>query len=618
MSSLLYKELLSVRPQLLCIAIIAVVLFVDTILGTDALHGVASLLTAGTEGLLLLTGGLAFALGHAQIGPEIVHGHIELLDGLPTTRTRVYVAKLATGLLATAALATSIAVVLVATTYLTWGAADADTLRAIVLSLVAGLFSFYATGLLFSWLGGFGWAVLGLGITLISTVSEFIEIMRPLSIFHAYGTVRFEANEPQFAMWPLVFWTGHGLFCVLLSGALFVARGDALTSATSGLTRVAQAVVGAVVVGFIFLLAAATLSQMTGPQFGLLSGPLSQPRMVQVGTYRVLVPATVSAAGQALLAQIPRIDERVRTMLGVKTPLSLDVELSGGGRYHAGRYTGGKIRMSVGENADDIFAHELAHAYADLLSHKRVLTHHNAVRFFNEGLAMWVAEKISKNTEEANAHRAWAGALYALGHHHLDLLMNDQARAIRYDPFEPYPLGFAFVESLVDTYSAAAVRCLLRQVGTIDDDRIAGVALWTRVLEACSIDLALVERTYETRLSEYGQQWPLPLGSTAAQPVLTSHGLMLVLPPIATSTSTEQKVRMRCRFRSRIGAPAADLSEDEFDAAGRCPVSAVISATETISFQVGITLAGEWTAYGRWIEQPIPPHTSANDRASVD
>ncbi|MEM7675146.1 MAG: hypothetical protein AAF449_03985, partial [Myxococcota bacterium] len=250
MAPLLYKEFLAVRPQLVSIAVIAIVLFVDAMLGADALHGVASLLTVGMEGLLLLTGGLAFALGHAQVGPEIARSHVELLDGLPTTRVRVFAAKLVMGLTAVGALAIAIALVLLATTQLTWGRSDLDTLWVIVASMLAGLFSFYATGLLFSWLGGFGWAILGLGITLMSTVAEFIEVLRPLSVFHAYGTVRFEANQPQYMLWPLVFWLGCGLACTLLSAALFVARGDALMGATSALTRAAQATVAAVVVGF--------------------------------------------------------------------------------------------------------------------------------------------------------------------------------------------------------------------------------------------------------------------------------------------------------------------------------------------------------------------------------
>ena len=226
---------------------------------------------------------------------------------------------------------------------------------------------------------------------------------------------------------------------------------------------------------------------------------------------------------------------------------------------------------------------------------------------------MWAAEQVVEAREEIDAHRAWAGALYALDQHHVDPLMNDGARAASYDPFEPYPLGLTFVEGLVAAEGPAAVQCILRQIGVLPDKKLTGVAVWGRLVDACGYEFDAINAAYETRLQAYAARWPLPPEDAVAQPTWSNGQLVLKLAPLPGAVdplSLEPSQRRRCRFRSRIPAPPADIDEATEGANNECPVGAVISATNTVSYQVGVRLEGGWTAYGRWVQQPVPPRPS--------
>lgn len=611
---MLYKELLAARPQLMSVVVIGVVLFVGDLIGTDSLGGIAGLLTQGTDGLLILTGALAFAVGHGQIGPEVTHDHVDLLDGLPVTRGEVYAAKLSVGAMIVALLVALTAAVKMGLAELTWGGAGDDTLLTVLGAHAVGLAAFYSSGLLLSWLGGFGWAVLGVGFTVLTTFAEVVPTLRPLSIFYGYGTVRFEANQPVIVLWPLWFWGGYAVACVMSSGLLFVGRGDRLVEAGSGLARFAK--VGLMTVLGGVLVVAATLTSFR--LAARTTEAASAPEFAKAGTFRVLVPANAPSAAQALLLAIPTIDDQVRTLLGVDAPLRLDVELAGRGRFHAGLYTGGKIRMAVTENAGSVFAHELVHAYADAIADGAFRRHHDALRFFNEGLAMWAADQVVATPAEIEAHRAWAGALFTLDQHHVDLLMHDSARAARFDPFEPYPLGLTFVEGLHQAAGVEAIRCLLRQAGQLPDRELDGTAVWNRLVTGCGIDFDRVVDAYEARLQSYAERYPMPDEDTLAAPVWADGRLQLVLPPRsdgAPPLTVAPRDRRRCRFRSRIAAPPADLDESTVGAGHLCPVHSIIGATETVSYQVGVRLDGGWTVYGPWIQQPVPPEPDAGSPA---
>ena len=600
MAPILYKELLAAKPQLAAVLALGMVLFVGEMLSVDGLRGVAGILTTNIEGLLLLIGGLAFALGHAQIGPEIAHKHVELLDALPLNRTQVFMAKLVAGLMTMVLLLLVTASSIVATVQLTWGEWAPQTVAVVFGAVGVGLFSFYATGLLLSWIGGFGWALLGLGITVISTIAEISASLRPMSLFHGFGTVRFEANEPIVVLWPLGFWGLYGLGCIALSGLLFIGRGDRLIDAGSSLAQIAKVGVISLVGGLLLL-----MGTITGARLGLRGSDASaRPALVDAGSFRVLVPQQTSTTAQALIDQMPIIDADIRALLGAVEPLVLDVELAGGGKFHAGQYTGGKIRMALGDSADEIFAHELTHAYADKLSAQRMRKHHNAMRFFNEGLAMWVAERVVSSKTETDTHRAWAGALYTLNHHPIDLLMDDASRALRYDQFEPYPLGLTFVEALVDAHGVPSLPCVLRAAAELPKSRqVAGVAIWARFAEQCKLNFTRIDDAYEARLRRYAEKWPVPETELLGQPAWRGGELLIVLP-----RGPLNGPRRKCRFRSRLAASAADIDQDDVQpVSSYCRVRSIISATNTVSYQVGVDLPDGWTAFTRWIEQPVPP-----------
>jgi hypothetical protein len=596
---LLYKELLALRPYVSACLLLGLVMVVSDLATPQATEGLAVAITEGAEAWLMLAGTLAFAVGHAQVAPELTRGHIQLLDALPVSRAAVFFAKGVAGLavvaliLAVTAVARGTFVALLADpTHLS----PAPVLMQVLLQHAAALLSFYGAGLLMSWLGTLGWAMFLVLLTLLFVAAEALAAARPLSLFHGYGTVRFVHGAAQSAIWPAVTWATLGGVQALLSGLIFLGPGDALVQGGSRVQpTLKKLTIGLFAALFLLLAAGSGVALMTRGTLALTA--LTR----QVGRFHVLITHDEyrgEAETQALLDRLEPLDAAVRRTLGVTTPLSLDVELAGRGRYHAGRYTGGKIRMAWDDEAEVTFAHELTHAYAHTLAGDALHRQHDHLRFFNEGLAVWVAEQAVGTATAADNFRAWAGAVYALDHHHFDRLTEDKARARTYDPFEPYPLGLVFVEALVDTHGPTAPRCLLEQVALLPDQDLMGRALWYRLLSGCHHDLPKILDAFEARLERYARRWPAALPRLTATPVEDDGDVYLEVGDAAPRPMT-------CRFRSRPDAKPADL-EEVLVQEGRCKVTTMDASRATIGYQLGRPLATGWTVYGPWVEVPGP------------
>ena len=602
MRPLLFKELLALRPYVSACALMGLVLVISDLVTPEATLGLAVAITEGMDSWLILSGTLAFAVGHAQVAPELTRGHIQLLDALPISRAAVYAAKLVAGL---AVVALILAVTAAARgAFIALVASDADAspaavLMQLVLQHGAALLAFYAAGLLLSWLGALGWALFVLAFMALFVVAEAAPGLRPLSLFHGYGTVRFIRGAPTSAAWPALLWLGLGVAQAGLSGLIFLGPGDALVQGGSRLVPFLKKSAIGLVAGLLLLLAAGSAIALA------TRGSLSWGSdVVDIGRFRVLIPNHVypgRAEAEALLGQLEPLDAAARGVLGVEAPLTLDVELAGGGRYHAGRYTGGKIRMAWDHEAPVTFAHELTHAYAHAVAGDGLHRHHDHLRFFNEGLAMWVAERAVGTSTASDPFRAWAGAIHTLGHHHFDPLTEDRQRARVLDPFEPYPLGLAFVEALVDAHGPEAPRCVLTQVGLLPDEDLMGLAVWYRMMAGCRFDLPAVLTAYERRLATYAQRWPAPVRLRSVTPATELGDPVL-------QVDERPGEPLVCRFRSRTDAKPADLDERRVEA-GRCEVGTIDTHRDTISYPLGLRLPTGWVVYGPWAEVPTPGDT---------
>lgn len=594
MRALVYKEWLAARPYVGVSVLYGLLGFLSYLLRTDVMNGMAEALTASSGVGLLVTGAIVFAVGHAQVAPEMRRGHIELLDGLPVGRGSIFAAKLGVGAAVIGTLMVALVVVEVAFTQLAFGRQSFETLGPIAAAHLAGLLGFYASGLLLSWFGGFGWVLLGLGLTATFILAEASEALRPLSVLHGYAAVRFELGRPVVERWPVALWAAYAGGASAASGLLFLGPGDALVR---GGSRVVPRLKTVALLGIGALLALAA----AGAGVPLLSGSPAGSERVEVGRFRVLTPAGRPAPVPELLEAMPWVDAELADLFGVpQWTAPLDVELLGGGRYHAGVYTGGKVRMALGEDAVHTFAHELAHAYAHRLGGERLRRHMNALRFFNEGLAMWAAERIVPGSSESNdPFREWAGAIRRDGHHHLDPLMQDELRSRRFDGFEAYPLGFVFVEALVEEAGRDVVPCLLAQVAELPDRGLAGESVWARLSAGCGLSWPRVVAAYERRLAEYAGAWAGPARTPTGVPRRTSGGDYVFVEPAVG-------LERVCRFRSRPEAKVADLDEARVDDRGRCPILVTDSTTDTVSFEVGVRLSLGWVVYGPWTSHPMP------------
>lgn len=598
MRSLLSKELFALRPYLWATLVLGGVLLISDLLSETFLMGPAQALVHDMDGWLVLSGTLTFALAHASVAPEVRLGHVHFLDALPVTRRQIFAMKVAAGLcVVTAVLVVTGSLKLFAA----WGTVQPHTgsaaslLGALFVHHAAGLIAFYGMGALLSWLGGLGWVLLLLGYTAVFVIAESSPALRPLSLFHGYGTVRFDQGRALVLMWPAQVWLTFGVVATALSGLLFLGPGGRLIEGGSrwqGKAQRALVLVISLLFGLFGLLAFVGLVGPAGDRL------LQRAHRVQRGGFEVLVAQDSRTEAAPLVLRLPQIDEAVRRVMQQSDPLNIAIEMTGGGRYHSGQYTGGKIRMSPAKDGATTLAHELAHAYAHRAGGPTLNRNHDHLRFFNEGLAMWVADQAIGTSSTSDAFRAWAGAIWQMGHHPFDALTEDRARGQQYDPFEAYPLGLVFVEALVDEAGPGAPIRLLDAIRALPSGTLSGRTIWYRLAHACDLDLQSVLRHYEARLRAYAQRWPHDVQVRYATPLLVDGDIVLL-------TADSPGTKLRCRFRSRRQALPTDLQERSVGN-GVCRVATYDASEGTISFQVGQTLEGGWTVFGPWAEAPVP------------
>ncbi len=598
MKALLHKELLALRPYLWATLVLGVVLLLSDLLATTFLLGPAQALLHDTDGWLILSGTLTFAVAHASVAPELRLGHVHFLDALPVSRRQVYLAKVMAGglvVLAILVITGAMKLLIVAATTSEHTASTQAILASLFVHQAAALIASYGFGALLSWLGGLGWALLLLSYTGLFVVAESSAGLRPLSIFHGYGTVRFDQGEVRALLWPAQAWFLFGGLSTIISGVLFCGPGHALIDRGSRWMPKAQRALVLFIFGLMILLGVIAAIGLVGPAGDRLT---QRSHLVREAGFEVLISEDSKAQAMPIVEELSEIDASVRAVMNRQDSLHIAIEFMGGGRYHAGQYTGGKIRLSAAKDGAHVLAHELAHAYAHEAAQDALTRHMDHLRFFNEGLAMWVADQAVGTSSSSDAFRAWAGAIWTMQHHHFDALTEDKARGVRFDPFEPYPLGLVFVEALVDEGGPEAPLQVLRAIAGLPLQRLSGRTVWYRLAHATGIDLQSALRHYESRLRVYAQRWPSDVRVQYATPLSVQGGLVLL-------TADAKANNLRCRFRSRKEAQSMDLLERPVRN-GVCRVANYDAAENTISFQIGQTLSTGWVAYGPWAQAPVP------------
>lgn len=553
----------------------------------------------GGLGFALCT--LAFAVGLALPAREFRDGSVEFMDALPARRTARYASAVLAG-------AGPVSAMLAATfafdtigRLLRRDAGDlpfGDTLFALLALCTAMTASGYGAGLLLAWLGELAWGVWFVGLFTALLVSEW---WRPLKAFlpgsETWGDLDFVGGRPV-PRWDLAaVWLAAGAFGAILSWLVYLGPGDALVKAGSRLRTGVRYAGGCLMYGLAL------------PLFGLLAladgmQVVTAPHLSarDVGGLRFLYVDDAPQLGP-LLAQSRALDAQVRGWTGTAA-YTVDVEIVSRGQYHVGKFNGGKIRLGPNEGPATL-AHELTHAHAYQLAGRSLQRHFDHVRFFNEGYAMFVEHAVVQQPAARAEVEAAAGAIARTHQADFDRLVDDKDRSEELDMMQVYPLGYVFVQALVEVDGPRAPARAITAIASIDDD-LPGIALWYTVADRAGFDLDRVLAAYDARLKRYGEGLgPLPqlTASPERVPDAPDSEDRLVL---AVADHANTGLQLMCRFRDSKDVDIEHWSESVVRADGRCRVAQQRLTDVTFDYQLGFALPSGGLVFLPWSTARVP------------
>ncbi|MCB9687937.1 MAG: hypothetical protein H6735_23050 [Alphaproteobacteria bacterium] len=579
MIALLRKELGAMLPWFLVgIALVGMSLL-SVFWDDDPLIEDLGLRLSDGDGQTMIVWIFGFLVGQGAVAYEERDGHTEFLDGLPTRRSTVWIAK---GIATVGAVVALVLGSFVSDVVLhTFTAAEGATssLRPLMLEhllMLVGGFGGLGAGLLLSWLGPLAYGVVGLAL-LIGFCGGLI--WPPLRIWTpvvgTIGSLAWDHGSASHPWGPPLLQLATGGLMALGSFGLFLGPGRALVARGSQIVAVVRfGTVGclSLLVGLLGALFALILVT----EFGSLL--LTGHDALHTEHFRILyAPADLERA-QALAEEADELSERVAALVGDtdQGPLELDLELLGAPTNHLGVFTGGKIRLAR-DVGPDVLAHELTHAHARRLTGAAGMNQRAHVHFFEEGLANWVALRVVGG---GPAVPVSAGALLATHQVRFDEIVDSGRHQAKHDITQSYLLGQVFVEALVQEDGEEAPGCFLRELGRVGDDPLPGLALWYGLAERCDVDLDAVQDRWLGLLEEARRELPaLPrlrsrVTEDGALEVWDEHQLGYVL---------------RCGFRAE---PTEDVAHWVYLIAddGVCEVPSRVIQGRTFEAQVGYEL----------------------------
>ena len=519
MRALLAKELRALRPFALCIAgmfALSIAYLFATEMPDEQKLTPVEWLSEDRMGYFVTLALFGLMIGAGVLVNESEQGTLRFLDGLPVSRTRLFIAKFL------AALAVTLLVSLIGLpvdvlfdwlsrtsvdgpfpwkfagtqAWLQLVAAAYLVALAMALSFVRNWFAL-VVGLLF---GGYLW--------LRQRGVDGIALFDP----HELLAVGLDGSR------VLVPW-GHvaahaGATAVLLGIAWlgFLSLGDRAQFAAHrlGKWRVLR-VLGAglrLLAPVVWIAAMVHLFGSGGDEEAKRAAmPLGEAAFARQETarYEFLFRSSQRAHATPLIAVADEVHDAVAGFFGTPPPPArIVVDLASPVVSHALAQTNWtKIRLPLapGQELDElrlILGHETAHVFIEQLSDGRLSGHFRYIRFLHEGLATHIEQQIVADDEERGKNRRSVAAAWKRGPVPFDLLCDNDELSRKRDANLAYPLGEVFARTLIETQGRDAPARLLRAFGRRQAPvGLKAAALWRDTMQAAGLDLDRVIAAYE-------------------------------------------------------------------------------------------------------------------------
>jgi len=607
-SALFRKELRDLRLWGILAALVGLLDVMDMLLSQADMQPLAITFAEVTDSGAVLFWIMAFAIGTGLTTREYDDGTLAFLDGLPVSRTRVFLMKCAvtTGLVLLAPTVRVLTACIMH--FLSHGSLD-TALHGEILLQVFGLqalllFNGVVLGAALGRLRSLTWAAAGalaVGAILFARQVPRAQLLDPTTLLDAELTSSGLAIDMELVLVQVLL----TLAMLAIAWHGFVRAGQSRLATLSS-RPVVGAVVAAATIGIIGVVVVVLVTQEIDSQVANDFGDEpyfypSPPAQTLTGHYRFSYLSENAERALALAKQADGIFEEVHRLVGVEPGDTIDVDTSGSERNTHGTAYFSRIRMELNEEAVAVLAHETTHVVAQRLAGDTKDWLWREATVLNEGMADWVMQKFDSKLHDEEASMFVLAAMHGRRELLIDELVDEERLARSRDENIKYPAGKALIDAMVKTYGADSVPRLLRAFA---DPRLPsdlrGLQLWQAAFQLAEMNIGAVIDEFYREVKAYGA---LHVDRIAKLPrprmrVVTDGKRTGVL--IVVDDAIEYGQGLRVRFK-----PEPDSARDLIEQEGAWPHEPIWRddyqiAGGRICAQVGIWLPGNQVLFEPW------------------
>jgi hypothetical protein len=568
---------------------------------------------------------IGFVIAYSLLPGEHALRTIDFLYSLPVRRRTLFLAKYLVGVGVMSAGDVLGTLMHLAHLALNVDPFDHQTFRPSMAALHLGAdlvmpFICVAYGVLLSYFRRLGWLL----ATLVWIALELAEKTHPtLRILNIKSLMMVEHD----GMRPLVNWRAWGLhlamaaLCLAAAERLWLGRQERFTAFYDRLrTSAALRRVGSLAaVGTVALLIAGMMVGLGGNKPKASSGERTlSTRVLSFDTEHFHFTYREPQAARALviIKDADRAYDDVRGWLGAPPLDRIVADLTESSDEHLGIAGWTKMRLDLSRPDEPeallrhVLYHETTHVVAAALSEGIGDERNNDARFFEEGLAEYVAfELLTDLRDERQRAREVAALAHDRYHMRFQDLLAPKAFIARYDESLLYPLGEVFTAALVETCGHESPSAVLRAFASPDTPHsLEGLDLWRTVLRKQRCDLDRVLGRYE------GQLRRLAPAAVETIPVATAslagkEGDELIFAvTVAARTPGPWAVAVRVRADADAPHDAVAIGKTRVRAGetAQIAIRRPDGAGRSVEFQVGARVSTRAALFTRWESTEVP------------
>lgn len=288
------------------------------------------------------------------------------------------------------------------------------------------------------------------------------------------------------------------------------------------------------------------------------------------------------------------------------------------GSHNAGQAYWKKIRMGFPRKlelseAEAILGHEVCHVVIDRITEGRLERNFNSARWFHEGLASYLEFEQFRKPAEKDEYDHWLALSSSWNEVNFSELVLNHVLMSKRDSNIVYAAGMEWIYALVDVYGDEAPAKLLRAIGRPEaPPKIVGIELWRDACLAAGYDLERIRGRYRVRLRELRETYQETcdkMPEIKKAKVTRLDGQIVVNPefPEGWKEAAPEGARLICRLRPDDDAGPHEWRYSKLRKDDTFTTSVLHFQKAKIGVQIGWIYKGwcDQPVFGEWIEENV-------------